>query len=130
MAVLPITSIFAAAFAVSLVALSFPISLRRAKVGQMVGDSTDETLLRRIRAQGNFIEYVPLGVISLGLVEAHAAPTWAVVAIGAALALGRLLHLIGMLGGLAPVRGFGMLFTYAALVFAAGRLLLDATPWL
>jgi uncharacterized membrane protein YecN with MAPEG domain len=129
MAALPITSIFAAAFAVSLVALSFPISLRRAKVGQMVGDSTDETLRRRIRTQGNFIEYVPLGLMSLGLVEAHAAPAWTVAAVGTTLAFGRLLHAIGMLRGLAPVRGFGMLFTYAALVFAAGRLLLDAAPW-
>ena len=129
MAALPITSVLAAAFAVSLVALSFPISQRRAKVGQMVGDSADETLRRRVRAQGNFIEYVPLGVISLGLVEAHAAPAWIVAAIGTTLAFGRLLHAIGMLQGSAPVRGFGMLFTYTALLVAAGRLVMDASPW-
>ncbi|QPF82554.1 MAPEG family protein [Bradyrhizobium genosp. L] len=129
MTVLPITSIFVATFAVALVALSFPISLRRAKVGKMVGDSADETLRRRIRAQGNFIEYVPLGVISLCLVEAQVAPAWMVVAIGTTLALGRLLHAIGMLRGLEAVRGFGMLFTYAALLVSAGRLVLDAAPW-
>jgi uncharacterized membrane protein YecN with MAPEG domain len=129
MTTLPVTSIFAAAFVVSLVALSLPVSLRRAKVGEMVGDSADETLRRRIRAQGNFIEYVPLGVISLGLVEAHATPVWVVVATGVTLAFGRLLHAIGMLRGSAPVRGFGMLFTYVALVVAAGRLIMDAVPW-
>ncbi|WP_076864436.1 MAPEG family protein [Bradyrhizobium mercantei] len=129
MTVLPTTSVFAAAFAVSLVALSFPISVRRAKVGQMVGDSADETLRRRIRAQGNFIEYVPLGVISLGLVEAHVAAAWMVVAIGTTLASGRLLHAIGMLWGLEALRGFGMLLTYAALLVAAGCLVLDAAPW-
>ena len=95
----------------------------------MVGDSADETLRRRIRAQGNFIEYVPLGVISLGLVEAHAAPAWVVVATGATLAVGRLLHAIGMLRGSAPTRGFGMLLTYMALVVASGRLVMDAVPW-
>ncbi|WFU78328.1 MAPEG family protein [Bradyrhizobium sp. CIAT3101] len=125
MTVLPITSTFAAAFAISLVALSFPISLRRAKVGQMVGNSSDETLQRRIRTQGNFIEYVPLGLISLGLVEVHASPVWTVAAIGTTLAFGRLLHAIGMLWALAAVRGLGMLLTYAALVFAAGCLLLN-----
>ncbi|KAA0077058.1 hypothetical protein CIW50_09240 [Tardiphaga sp. P9-11] len=129
MTTLPVTSIFAAAFVVSLVALSLPVSLRRAKVGEMVGDSADETLRRCIRAQGNFIEYVPLGVISLGLVEAHATPVWVVVATGATLAFGRLLHAIGMFRGSAPVRGFGMLFTYVALVVAAGRLIMDAVPW-
>jgi uncharacterized membrane protein YecN with MAPEG domain len=129
MTILPITSLFAAAFAVALVALSFPVSLRRVKVGDMVGGSTDETLHRRIRAQGNFIEYVPLGIIVLGLVEAHAAPAWMVVAIGGVLALGRLLHAIGMFRASGPVRGFGMIFTYLALLFAAGRLFVDVGAW-
>ncbi|MDE5455348.1 hypothetical protein GWE18_21400 [Bradyrhizobium sp. CSA112] len=126
MTILPITSLFAAAYAVALVALSFPVSLRRLKVGDMTGDSTDEILHRRIRAQGNFIEYVPLGIIVLGLVEAHAAPAWMVGAIGGVLALGRLLHAFGMLRASDPVRGFGMIFTYLALLFAAGRLFVDA----
>jgi uncharacterized protein len=86
-------------------------------------------LRRRIRAQGNFIEYVPLGLISLGLVEAQVAPAWTVVGIGIVLAFGRLLHAIGMFWGLGPVRGFGMLLTYAALLVAAGRLILDAASW-
>lgn len=125
MAVLPITSLFAAAFAIALVALSFPISLRRLKVGDMIGDSADEALHRRIRAQGNFIEYVPLGVVTLGLVEAHAGPAWLVVAIGTTLVLGRVLHAVGMLAVSGPVRGFGMIFTYLALLSAAGRLIAD-----
>ncbi|WP_456660821.1 MAPEG family protein [Bradyrhizobium sp. JR3.5] len=45
---------------------------------------------------------------------------------GATLASGRLLHAIGMLGGSALVRGFGMLLTYAALLVAAGRIIMDA----
>ena len=125
MAVLPITSLFAAAFAVALVALSFPISLRRLQVGDLVGDSTDEGLRRRIRAQGNFIEYVPLGVIALGLVEAQAAPVWIVVASGTILVIGRVLHAAGMLLASGPVRGFGMIFTYLALLIAAAWLVAD-----
>ncbi len=124
MTTLPITSLFAAGFAIALVSLSFPISLRRVKVGEMVGNSDDDVLRRRIRAQGNFIEYVPLGLVGLGLVEANAAPAWLVVAIGTALALGRLLHAIGMLRPSDSLRGFGMILTYLALLLAAGRLLI------
>lgn len=129
MTVLPITSLFAAVFAVALVALSLPVSLRRIKVGVSVGDSADEPLRQRIRAQGNFTEYVPLGVIALGLVEAHATPAWIVVSIGGALAFGRVLHATGMLRASAPLRGFGMIFTYLALLAAALRLFLDAGRW-
>lgn len=129
MTVLPITSIFAAAFAVALVALSIPVTVRRVKTGVPVGESdTDATLRQRIRAQGNFIEYVPLALIALGLVEAHAAPAWIVLAIGGALAFGRLLHAIGMLRASAPLRGFGMILTYLALLSAVARLVVDAVP--
>ncbi|KQM66534.1 hypothetical protein ASE65_00015 [Sphingomonas sp. Leaf16] len=91
----------------------------------MVGDSSDDSLRRRIRAQGNFIEYVPLGLIGLGLVEAHTAPAWLVVVIGGALAFGRLLHAIGMFRTSQSLRGIGMVLTYLALLLAAGRLLVS-----
>jgi len=125
MSFLPITSSFTAIFALALIALSVPVTLRRVKVGDLVGDSTDAVLRLRIRAQGNFIEYVPLGVIGLGLVEAHAAPAWLVLSIGGVLAGGRLLHAVGMWRESAPLRGFGIMLTYLALILAAARLLLD-----
>ena len=52
-----------------------------------------------------------------------------VAAIGGVLTLGRLLHAIGMLRTSGPVRGFGMIFTYLALLIAAGRLFVDAGAW-
>lgn len=118
----PITSLFAAGFAIALVGLSFPISMRRLKVGDMVGDSSDKVLKRRIRTQGNFIEYVPLGVVMLGLVEAQSAPGWVVVAIGSLLVIGRVLHAAGMLAASGPLRGFGMILTYLCLLIAASCL--------
>ncbi len=128
MIILPLTSLFAAAFAVALVALSFPISLRRMKVNILLGEGADETLRQRIRAQGNFTEYVPLSLIVLGLVEVHGAPAWMVLAIGGALGLGRLLHAVGMLRSSTPLRGFGMILTYLALLFGAVRLCMDVLP--
>ncbi|KLN53127.1 MAPEG family protein [Variovorax paradoxus] len=126
MAFLPVTSLFAAAFAVALVALSVPVTLRRVKVGVLMGEGTDEPLRRRIRAQGNFVEYVPLALIALGLVEAQAAPAWMLLAMGGVLGFGRLLHAIGMARDVAALRGFGMILTYLALVSAAARLLVNA----
>lgn len=125
MTILPTTSLFTAGFAIALVSLSFPISLRRVKVGDMVGDSSDDLLRRRIRAQGNFIEYVPLGLIGIALVEAQGAPKWLVLTIGAGLAVGRLLHAIGMLRPSPSLRGVGMILTYMALLLSAGRLLVS-----
>lgn len=106
--------------AIALVALSFPISLRRMKVGDMIGDSADDLPGRRIRAQRNFAEYVPLDVVMLGIVEAQPAPGGVVFAGGTMLAFGRGLHVIGMLSASEPVRGFGMIFTYSALLASAG----------
>lgn len=124
MPVLPITSFLTAAFAVGLIAPTSPISLRRLKVGDMVCDSNGDSLRRRIRAQGNFTEYVPLGLIGLGLVEARAAPAWLLVIVAGALALGRRLHVIGMLAT-TSLRGIGMLLTCLAFLLAAGRLLIS-----
>ena len=125
MTVLPITSLFTAGLAIALVCLSFPISLRRLKVGDLIGDSPDDLLRRLIRAQGNFIEYVPLGLVGLGLVEAHGAPAWLLLAAGTALASGRLLHATGMLRPSASLRGTGMILTYLALLLPAGCLLIS-----
>ena len=123
---LPITSLFVAFFTIFLVALSFPVTLRRIKIGAPTGDAPDEILRRRIRAQGNFTEYVPLGLIAIGLVEAAHAPALFVVGLGASLALGRVSHAAGMWTGAAALRVVGMVLTYTALIMAAGRLIANA----
>jgi uncharacterized membrane protein YecN with MAPEG domain len=86
---LPVTSLFVAGFSAALIALSIPVTLRRIKISAPIGNSDDETLTRRIRVQGNFIEYVPLALISLGLVESAGAHLWTIIAIGGMLAVGR-----------------------------------------
>lgn len=121
----PITATFTAIFALALVALSIPVTMRRVKVGDPVGDSTDAVLRRRIRAQGNCIEYVSLGVIGLGLIEAQGAPVWLVLSISGVLAGGRLLHAVGMWRGSAPLRGLGIILTHLVLISGAVRLLRD-----
>lgn len=121
---LPITSLVAALAAVSLVALSLPVSMRRMKVGTEIGMGDDPALLRRIRAQGNFIEYVPLGLILLALAEYRAVAAGLLWAIAGLLVVGRLLHATGILSGSTPLRAAGMMATYGALLVGAGALVI------
>lgn len=119
---LPITSTFAAIAAAALVALSLPVSLRRMKTRIASAMDGDESLARRIRAQGNFIEYAPLALIVLGLAEANAVAAGLLWALGAVLAAGRTAHAFGMLRGSTPLRAVGMVLTYTTLLVGAGAL--------
>lgn len=120
---LPITSTTAALAAVALVVLSITVSLHRKKVGVRIGYSEDIALMRRIRAQGNFIEYVPLALILLALAEyrqASAAMLWTIAGL---LVVGRCLHIAGILTGRTPLSAPGMVGTYGALLAGAAVLM-------
>jgi len=123
---LPVTSLLAALFALLMVPLSLQVSMRRVRLGGVVvGDANDETLRRRIRAHGNFVEYVPTGLIVVGLVEAGGAAKLLVVGLAAALLVSRVLHAIGMLYTSTPtLRAGGMLIQHAAFLVAGVWLLL------
>lgn len=113
---LPITSTVAALAALGLIALSIPVSLRRMKVKQAIGTGDDQVLLRRIRAQGNFIEYVPIGLILLALAEMRGAPQILLLATTGPMVIGRIAHAIGMLRGVNPMRRMGMMATFVSLL--------------
>ena len=115
-----VTAALAASFAILMVLLSVQTSLRRASLGVTAGDAGDETLRRRIRAHGNFIEYAPLAVVLLLLVELSGASLATTVALGLSLVLARLLHAAGMLYTSGPVlRAAGMLIQHTAFLYAA-----------
>jgi len=82
--------------------------LRQAK-GVSVGDGGDELIMRRMRAQLNFVEQVPLTLILVAAVEiAGKGGVWLAPA-GAVFMLGRVAHAIGMDGTFKPGRAIGML---------------------
>lgn len=112
----PITSTVAALAAIGLIALSVPVSLRRMAVKQSLGPGDDPSLLRRIRAQGNFIEYVPIGLILLALAESRRAPQLLILATAGPLVIGRIAHAVGMLAGVKPMRRMGMMATFVSLL--------------
>ncbi len=113
-----ITSIIASFLTIIFIKLSFAvIGLRRKnKVG--LGSGGHEDLERAIRAQGNFAEYAPFGIILIACLELNGAPWWLLAILGIALITGRLLHAKGI--NVPPPdfskRVLGMKFTFATLV--------------
>ena len=113
-----ITSVIAAALTIIFVKLSFAvIGLRRKnKVG--LGSGGHDDLERAIRAQGNFAEYVPFGIILIACLELNGAPWWLAALPGIALIIGRLIHAIGI--NTPPPdfskRVLGMKFTFYTLI--------------
>lgn len=125
MPILPITSLTVGIFALLMVLLSFQVSLRRVKVGATFGDQDDLVLRRRVRAHGNFIEYAPLAVLSIGLVEFGAAPAEFTVVLAAVFIVSRILHAAGMLySASATPRAIAMVAQHIAFIVAGGWLVM------
>lgn len=119
MSALPVTSAVAGLFAILLVLLSTQTSLRRARLNAVFGDAGDDVLRRRIRAHGNFSEYAPLALIVLGLTEYHGASVVFAGTLGAAFAVSRIMHAIGMLyARTAALRAVAMLLNHASFLAA------------
>jgi uncharacterized membrane protein YecN with MAPEG domain len=91
-----VTSVIASILSIVFVRLSLAvIGLRRKnKVG--LGSGGHDDLERAIRAQGNFAEYVPFGILLLACLELNGAPWWLVAIPGITLIVGRLIHAKGI----------------------------------
>jgi uncharacterized protein len=123
--VLPITSVAAALLAILMFPLTLSVSMRRLALGRekgdvtafVFGDGNDMVLRRRIRAFGNFIEYVPTCLVMLGLSELGGASAAFLWGICTTLVAGRALHALGMLYADSPApRGLAMFMTYVTLL--------------
>ena len=108
MLILPTTLCLGAAALVINIWLSMRIGKLRHAKGVSVGDGGDDQIFRRMRAQLNFIEQVPLTLIAVAVVElAGKGGMWLAPA-GAVFMLGRIAHGIGMDGTFKPGRPIGM----------------------
>ena len=123
-----IVPIYAAIFAVMLVALSLFVAKTRGDVRVSIGDGGNIVLRRRIRVQGNFTEYVPMALILFTFVELQGWPRWLVHGLCLVLLAARLLHAYGVAQEPEDLRlrATGMATTAILLVAAAGLLLYSA----
>jgi hypothetical protein len=98
----------------------------RHRAGISLGDGGDARLIRAMRGQANFAEYVPLCLIALAAMAAMGAPLWVLHLFGLALTAGRALHAWHFVQADAPgwQRAAGAGLTIA--VLAAGSLGLAA----
>jgi uncharacterized membrane protein YecN with MAPEG domain len=87
---------FAGLHALLLLAFSAQVSRWRGRAKANLGDGGNAALARWIRVQGNFVEYVPMALLLLALLELAGAPRAWLLAGGSALFVGRLLHAWGL----------------------------------
>ena len=122
---LPVTSLFAALLALMLFTLTMTVIVTRMTTKTDLGDGDNPSMFRRIRAHGNFVEYVPMGLILLGLNEVSGAGAIWLVTIGALLLVGRILHAAGMIFTISPSRVIGTMLTNSSILLGAVLLLID-----
>ncbi|MCC7049728.1 MAG: MAPEG family protein [Alphaproteobacteria bacterium] len=116
-----ITLLYAGLAALLLLALSvYVIRLRwRYLVG--LGDGGQPVLARAIRVHANFVEYTPIALILLFLLERAGYAPGVVHALGASLVAGRLAHAWGLARDDGPSvgRALGVALTFGMLLVAA-----------
>lgn len=127
----PVTLASAASFTLLNIWLGGRIAALRKELRVSVGDGGQEPLLRRMRAQANFIENAPFVLILLGGLELSGASRAGLAAIALIFIFARILHPIGMDGGERQrFRMFGMMgssfATLALVLWAIARVIIEA----
>jgi len=92
---LVISPLYVGLAAILLVVLGILVIRQRYIHRVAIGDGGHPELQRAMRVQANFVEYVPLGLIAIVLVEAVGESAWVVHGLGGGLILCRVLHAWG-----------------------------------
>ncbi len=93
---LPVTLITASVLALLCLVLAFRVSQGRAKHGVPIGEGGNADLLTRVRTHANFVEYVPLTLILMGILELSKVNRIGLAVMGVLLIIFRIFHAIGM----------------------------------
>ncbi|HET9033674.1 MAG TPA: MAPEG family protein [Dokdonella sp.] len=120
-----ISGIYAALGTLLVLVLTFRVIRRRFSSRTGIGDGGDRELARCIRVHANAVEYLPLALILLFLVEWNQTQPLLVHGFGITLIVGRILHAIGLSrsAGSSPARLIGMLLTLLTMLGMALLLL-------
>lgn len=118
---IPITTVFTGLLALMLVGVSIRVTVLRARKQIEFFDGGDKELGRAIRVQGNFVEYVPMALALMGLLEWMGTKPWIVYVLGVALVVARIVHAWGLYSNVFKARVFGTSLSW--LVLAAGGLI-------
>ena len=116
-----ITGLYAAIAALLVVIFGVRVSLRRRAIKVGIGNGGDSILAQRVRAHANAIEYLPLALILLLILELNQTQPLLLHVFGCMLIAGRLLHAYGLSSSpaLTPGRAVGMVLTWAVIAIMA-----------
>ncbi|ANB17953.1 MAPEG family protein [Dokdonella koreensis] len=120
-----ITALYAALGALLIVVLAVRVMLQRRTARVGIHDGGDHQLAKRIRAHANAVEYLPIALLLMLLLEANQTQPPVLHAIGIALIAGRILHAWGLsrTSAVSFGRAAGIALTLLAIVASAALLL-------
>lgn len=131
MVLLPITLTTASLLALLGLILAIRVSAGRVKNNVLMGDGGNADMIMRMRTHSNFVEYVPLLLVLMGLLELGGGNGKVLMIFGVVLVLARISHAVGMARP-APsaFRAIGALGTFMLLLLgAAYGLVLSWHAW-
>ena len=115
-----ITALYAGILGLFSIVLGSIAGTMRGKKSIDAGDGGDPDMLRAMRRHANFIEYVPLALLLIGLLEMNGVRSLVVHGLGITLIAGRLLHAAFFHQGVKSVpRGIGAGLTSLVIAIAS-----------
>ena len=114
---LPITTLTASFLGLMIVITSYRCAMARKKFKVEIGDGENKELSRRIRVHGNLVEYAPMALLLMGLLELNQPSQVHLSLFAVAFVIGRLLHAYGFgnTPGISFGRFYGMLLTFISM---------------
>ena len=117
----PITALWAGLLGILSLALAMNVVRGRVSENVIFGDGGVTILQQRIRVHGNFVEYVPIALVLLLVLELNGTSPLVLNVLGGGLFVGRLLHAFGLATntGTSPGRFIGTILTWLAILAAS-----------
>ena len=121
-----ITSLYASLSALLIVRLTLTVIKLRRKNRISVGDGGNEELQLAIRTHANAVEYIPIALLLLLMLELNGAPNILIHILGATLLIGRIIHAMGLPAKNLNKRVLGMQISIYLLI---GLAILNVLSW-
>lgn len=115
---LAITSLYTAILAIIMFVLAYMTSARRKEAQINLGTGNDDIMERRSRAFGNFIEFVPMLILLMAMIEIQGYGNDYVHILGIITVLSRIFHALGMTNSISVINGrfVGAILAYFSLL--------------
>ena len=91
-----VTALYAGLLGLMTIAVAFPAGSLRGKLNIALGDGGNTDLLLAMRRQANFVEYVPIALILIALLELDGVSKMPIHILGASLVVVRACHALGL----------------------------------